>query len=158
MSHVLKYLAGIGGTAAVLAAALAVLGAAMPASSHFIVESSILAGLSPGAVFPFLDTTPHGISQAHIAVTDATTNCAANAAPPASVQVLVGEAGVALVPVITAATNTGISTVQGQCVFHVTVRPGAGGVPAKLTDIVVRNAGSAALTGVNTVTASAEIR
>lgn len=91
-------------------------------------------------------------------MTDATANCAAGAAPPANVQVLVGEAGVALSPVLNAATNTGISTVTGQCVFHVTVRPGAGGVPARVTDIVVRNAGGAALTGTNTVTVSAEVR
>lgn len=148
-------------TAALAAGGIAVLliaGAAMPASSHFLAESAILTGLAPGAVFPFLDTTPHGIAQAHIAVTDATANCAAGAAPPANVQVLVGEAGVALSPILNAATNTGISTVTGQCVFHVTVRPGAGGVPARVTDIVVRNAGGAALTGINTVTVSAEVR
>jgi hypothetical protein len=59
---------------------------------------------------------------------------------------------------MTAATNTGISTAPGQCVFHVTVRPNAGGVPATITDIVVRNAGASALSGVNTVTVSAEVR
>lgn len=96
-----------------LIAAFIIIGAAMPASSHFIAENAILTGLAPGAVFPFLDTTPHGIAQAHIAVTDATANCAAGAAPPANVQVLVGEAGVALSPVLNAATNTGISTVTG---------------------------------------------
>ena len=32
--------------------------------SHFIAESSLLAGLAPGAVFPFIDTTPHQIAQA----------------------------------------------------------------------------------------------
>lgn len=43
-----------------LIAAFLIIGAAMPASSHFIAESAILTGLAPGAVFPFLDTTPHG--------------------------------------------------------------------------------------------------
>src|SRR2546429_3572091 len=50
--------------------------------SQFIAESSLLAGLAPGAVFPFIDTTPHGIAQAHIAITDSTTNCSAGAAAP----------------------------------------------------------------------------
>lgn len=125
---------------------------------HLISESAILAGLPAGAVFPFIDTTPNRIRRAHIAVTDSTTNCAAGAAAPDKVQVLVGEAGVALVPVLTAATNTGISTTPGQCVFHVTVRAGKAGIPARVTDIVVLNGGNIALTGANTVTASAEVR
>lgn len=117
-----------------------------------------MAGLAPGAVFPFLDTTPRSIVSAHIAVTDATTNCSAGAAAPTTVQVLVGQAGVALVSVMTAATNTGISTTPGQCVFHVTVTPGAGGVPGTVTDIVVRNGGASPLTGIHTITASAEVK
>lgn len=135
-----------------------ILGAAMPATSKYISNSSLLTGLAPGAVFPFVDTTPYGITAAHIAVTDSTTTCAAGASAPANVQILVGEAGVALTPVLNATTNTGITVTPGQCVFHVTVRPAAGGLPAKLTDIVVRNAGAAALTGIHTVTVSAEVR
>ena len=123
---------------------------------QLISESSLLTGLSANALFPFIDTTPHHITKAHIAVTDATANCAAGAAPPANIQVLVGQAGVALTNVMTASTNTGIGT-PAQCVFHVTVRPRRGGVPSTVTDIVVRNAGAAPLTGINTVTASATV-
>jgi len=126
--------------------------------THFISQGSILTGLAPGAVFPFIDTTPNRIVRAHIAVTDSTTKCAPKAAAPANVQVLVGQAGVKLVPVMTAATNTGISTTPAQCVFHITVKAGAGGVPATVTDIVVLNGGKSDLTGVNTITASAEVR
>ena len=128
-----------------------------PGHGQLISNNALLAGLAPGAVFPFIDTTPNSILRAHIAVTDATSNCAAGAAAPASVQVLVGQAGVALVSVMSTATNTGISTTPGQCVFHVTVSPGQGGVPAAVTDIVVHNAGAGALTGVHTVTATAEV-
>jgi hypothetical protein len=72
--------------------------------------------------------------------------------------VLVGQAGVALSPpVMTAATNTGIGS-PAQCVFHVTVVRGQGDVPATVTDIVVVNTGGAALTGINTITVSAEVR
>lgn len=127
-------------------------------TSYLISESAILAGLAPGAVFPFIDTTPRDIVSAHIAITDASTNCSAGAAAPTSIQVLVGQAGVALVPVMTAATNTGISTTPGQCVFHVTVTAGAGGVPDPMTDIVVNNGGTSPLTGIHTITASAEVR
>src|SRR5437588_6355167 len=142
------------------------LAAALPArkasahgdESQFIAASSLLAGLAPGAVFPFIDTTPHGIAQAHIAITDSTTNCSAGAAAPSNVKVLVGQAGVSLVSVMGAATNTGISTTPGQCVFHVTIKAGQGGVPSTVTDIVVLNGGSSALTGINTVTASATVR
>src|SRR6266403_2495458 len=126
--------------------------------SQFVVASSMLSGLGTGAVFPFIDTTPQTISQAHIAITDATTNCSPGAASPSNVKVLVGQAGVSLVSVMGASTNTGISTTPGQCVFHVTIHAGHGGVPSIVTDIVVLNAGSAALTGVNTVTASATVR
>ena len=55
-------------------------------------------------------------------------------------------------------TNTGISTTPGQCVFHVTINAGQAGVPNTVTDIVVLNGGSSALTGINTVTASATVR
>lgn len=123
---------------------------------QLISESSMLAGLSSGALFPFIDTTPNRVTTGHIAVTDATASCSAGAAPPASIQVLVGQAGVALTNVMTAATNTGIGT-PAQCVFHVTVRPNRGGVPATVTDFVVKNAGAAPLTGINTVTASATV-
>jgi hypothetical protein len=43
-------------------------------------------------------------------------------------------------------------------VFHLTVRPGRGAVPDKVTDIVVVNGGGSALTGYNTVTASAIVK
>lgn len=125
---------------------------------HFISQSAILTGLPSGAVFPFIDVTPNGVQRAHIAVTDSTENCAGpGSGAPDNVQILVGEAGVALVPVLTEVTNTGISTTPGQCVFHVTVKAGAGAIPAKVTDIVVLNAGSSPLTGVNTITVSAEV-
>ncbi len=124
---------------------------------QLISASSLLTSLGPGAAFPFIDTTPNGILRAHVAITDATANCAAGAAAPSNVKVLVGEAGVLLVSVMGAATNTGISTTPGQCVFHVTVTAGADGVPDTVTDIVVVNGGSSALTGINTVTASATL-
>ncbi len=126
--------------------------------SQFVIASSMLSGLAPGAVFPFIDTTPQTISQAHIAITDATTNCSPGAASPSNVKVLVGQAGVSLVSVMDASTDTGISTTRGQCVFHVTIHAGHGGVPSIVTDIVVLNAGSSPLTGINTVTASATVR
>ena len=130
----------------------------IPPTTHLVAESALLAGLAPGAVFPFIDSTPNAIASAHIAITDATANCAGGAAPPTNIQILVGEAGVELVPVMTADTNTGISTTPGQCVFHVTIKPGAGGVPSRVTDIVVLNGGGAPLSGVNTITVSAEVR
>ena len=104
------------------------------------------------------DTGANTIARAHIAITDATSNCAAGAAPPSDVRVLVGQAGVDLIPVMDASTNTGISTTPGQCVFHVTVTAGQGGVPNTVTDIVLVNGGSSALTGINTVTASATVQ
>jgi hypothetical protein len=122
-----------------------------------VTESALLDGLARGAAFPFIDTTGNRITRAHIAITDSTTNCAAGAAAPDNIQVLVGRAGVQLVSVMGAGTNTGISTTPGQCVFHVTVRPGRGGVPARITDIVVVNGGNQPLTGNNTVTASAVV-
>ncbi len=125
---------------------------------QFIAVGSMLDGLASGAAFPFIDTTPHRIAVAHIAVTDATTNCSAGAAAPSNVKVLVGQAGVSLVSVMGAAANTGISTTPGQCVFHVTIKAGHDGVPSTVTDIVVVNGGSSALTGINTVTASATVR
>ena len=125
--------------------------------SQFIAESSLLAGLAPGAVFPFIDTTPHKIAQAHIAITDSTSDCHAGAAPPDNIKILVGQAGVALVSVMDKTTNTGITTTPGQCVFHVTINAGQAGVPNTVTDIAVLNGGSSALTGINTVTASATV-
>jgi hypothetical protein len=126
-------------------------------NNELISESALLAGLASNSLFPFLDTTPNRIRRTHIAITDSTAACSAGAAPPNNIQVLVGEAGVALTNVMTAATNTGIGT-AAQCVFHVTARPGRGGVPNTVTDVVVRNAGAAPLTGINTVTASATVR
>jgi hypothetical protein len=72
--------------------------------------------------------------------------------------VLIGEAGGTLVPVLSAAANTGISTVDGQCVFHATFMAGENGVPQRVTDIVVVNGGAAELAGVHTITASAALR
>ena len=129
--------------------------AQIPAPYQLISNNALLRGLAPGALFPFIDSTPSRISRAHIAITDATSHCAPGAAAPANMQILAGVAGGSLVNVTTAATNTGIGS-PAQCVFHVTIRPGVGVVPAQVTDIVVVNAnGSAALTGVNTVTVSA---
>lgn len=125
--------------------------------AQLISESAMLAGLGAGALFPFIDTTPNRITRAHIAVTDTTAGCSAGASPPSRIQVLVGQAGVALTNVMTAATNTGIGT-PAQCVFHVTVKPGRNGVPSPITDIVVRNSSGAPLNGFNTVTASASVR
>ena len=45
----------------------------------YVSESALLEGLSPGAVFPFLDTTPFFIRLAHVAVTDDTSDCTAGA-------------------------------------------------------------------------------
>ena len=71
--------------------------------------------------------------------------------------ILAGVAGGELVNVTTAATNTGIGS-PTQCVFHITIRPGVDGVPRQVTDIVVVNSnGAAALTGVNTITVSAQV-
>lgn len=129
--------------------------AQIPPTQQLISENALLAGLAPGALFPFIDSTPHRITQAHIAVTDATPECAPGAAAPSNIQILAGVAGGALVNVMTAATNTGIGS-SGQCVFHVTIRAGVGDVPGRVTDIVVVNSnGTAALTGINTITVSA---
>ncbi len=123
-----------------------------------VVQSELLSGLTAGAVFPFLDSTPHHIISAHIAITDSTTTCSTTGGTaPAKVQVLVGTAMPAnLVNVMTAATNIGVGS-AAQCVFHVTITPGLGGVPSTVTDIVVVNASNSTLTGTNTVSASAEI-
>jgi hypothetical protein len=130
----------------------------MLTNPQLIAESSMLAGLAPNALFPFVDSTPHHIAKAHIAITDATASCEAGAAAPSSIQILVGVAGGSLVNVMTAATNTGIGS-AAQCVFHVTITPGRGGVPATVTDIVVVNANpNAPLTGVNTITVSAVVK
>ena len=126
-------------------------------STRLVAENAILAGLPAGALFPFIDVTPNGITSLHIALTDATTNCAGGSAAPTNLQVLVGEAGVALVPVMSAATNTGIGS-NSQCVFHVTVRAGDDGIPKELTDVVVVNVGAASLTALNTITVTAEVR
>jgi len=129
----------------------------MSANPQLVAESAILAGLAPGALFPFIDSTPHHIAQAHIAITDATSSCDGESAP-SNIQVLVGVAGGTLVNVMTASTNTGIGS-GNQCVFHVTITPGSDGVPATVTDIVVVNGNpNTPLTGVNTVTASATVR
>jgi len=123
---------------------------------RLISESALLNGLEAGALFPFIDTTPNNIMRAHIAITDSTETCAPGAAAPNNIRVLVGVAGVSLVNVMTDATNTGIGDSM-QCVFHVTIVPGEGGVPAQVTDIVIWNAGEGPLNGFNTVTATAEV-
>lgn len=129
--------------------------AQIPPTRQLISNNALLAGLAPGALFPFIDSTPSRIGRAHIVITDATPSCAPGAAAPANVQVLAGVAGGTLVNVMTAETNTGIGS-PAQCVFHVTIRPGARFVPNRVTDIVVVNAnGAAALTGINTITVSA---
>ena len=131
--------------------------AQIPPTQQLVSNNALLAGLAPGALFPFIDSTPHRISQAHIAITDATSNCAPGAAAPSNMQILAGVAGGDLVNVMTAATNTGIGS-PAQCVFHVTIRPGVDGVPRQVTDIVVVNSNAAAaLTGANTVTVSAQV-
>src|SRR5207253_11123805 len=79
-------------------------------------------------------------------------------APPDIVRFLVGQAVVALVSIRDKTTITGIATTASQCVIHVTINAGQAGVPATVTDIVVLNGGPAALTGINTVTASATVR
>jgi len=148
---------------AVVSSALVVAFVAAPASraqgpnAQLVSESALLTGLGGGALYPFIDSTPNRISQAHIAITDDTMNCAPGAAPPMNVQILVGQAGVALVPVMTAATNTGISNTPGQCVFHVTVNAGVRGIPDVVTDIVVVNTSAQPLGNANTITASAEV-
>src|SRR2546425_8445882 len=91
--------------------------------SQFIAESSLLAGLGPGAVFPFIDTTPHKIAQAHIAITDSTSDCHAGVAGPDNIRVLVGQAGVALGSVMDKTKNTRISTNPGQCGLHLAINP-----------------------------------
>jgi len=125
-------------------------------TGRLISESAILNGLEAGALFPFIDTTPNNITRAHIAITDVTETCTAGASAPQNIQVLVGVAGGSLVNVMTDATNTGIGSSQ-QCVFHVTIVPGQAGVPSQVTDIVIVNAGEGPLTGLNTVTATAEV-
>lgn len=148
---------------AVVSSALLIAFVTAPASraqgpnAQLVSESELLTGLAGGALYPFIDSTPNRISQAHIAITDDTASCAPGAAPPMNVQILVGQAGVALVPVMDAATNTGISNTPGQCVFHVTVNAGAGGIPAVVTDIVVVNTSAQPLGNANTITASAEV-
>ena len=95
----------------------------LSASERVLTENAILAGLAPGAVYPFIDSTPYSMDLGHVAITDDTSNCLAGAAPPANLRVLIGAAGGTLVNVITASANTGISTTGGQCVFHATSPP-----------------------------------
>ena len=127
----------------------------LSSADHVVAESAILAGLAPGAVFPYVDTTPYSMDVGHVAITDDTSDCTAGAAPPANVRILIGEAGGTLVNVMTASANTGISTTGGQCVFHATFAAGEGGLPNRVTDIAVLNAGAGELSGVNTITAMA---
>jgi hypothetical protein len=129
----------------------------LSAVDHVLVESAILAGLPAGAVYPYVDSTPYSIDLGHVAITDDTSDCTAGVAPPANVRVLIGEAGGTLVNVMTASANTGITTTEGQCVFHATFAAGEGGLPDHVTDIAVLNAGTGELAGVNTITATAVV-
>lgn len=126
---------------------------------QLIAVTSQLSGLAANAVFPFIDTTPNHIVRAHVAITDATSQCSAGGPAPANITVLVGDAGAVppnLVPVNF--HNLGIGSIA-QCVFHQTITAGKDGIPDTVTDIVVVNGNkSAALTGINTVTASATVR
>jgi len=122
---------------------------------QLISESEILSGLAADAIYPFIDSTPNKIKRVHIAITDATLDCSAGAEPPMSIQVLVGQAGGILESVMDATTNTGIGSVD-RCVFHVTVKPS--NIGTQITDIVVVNGGTEPLTGINTVTVTAEVR
>jgi hypothetical protein len=126
------------------------------ATTRYVVVSSLLIGLESGASFPVIDTTPRNITRAHITITDGVDVCTAGASSPFHIRVNVGVAGGTLVNVMTPSTNTGIGD-SHQCVFHVTIVPGANGVPAQVTDIIVQNVGEAALTGVNSITVSAEV-
>ena len=123
-----------------------------------IAANSQLSGLPANTVFPFLDTTPNRIVRAHIALTDATTNCSPGGSPPSNIKVLAGNAGAVPPKLVAVDLETlGIGS-DSQCVFHMTVTAGKGGVPQDLTDIVIVNGGAAALTGINTATASATVR
>src|SRR5262249_36929481 len=84
--------------------------AEIPPTRQLISEISLLIGLAPRALFPFIDSTPHSVGLAHIAITDATSSCTPGAAAPTNVQVLAGVAGGTLVNVMTAGTNTGIGS------------------------------------------------
>jgi len=117
-----------------------------------IAESTLLDGLGAGALFPYIDTTPNEIVRAHVALTDATEDCGGGTAPT-NITILAGVAGGPL-EVVTLA-NTGIGS-EAQCVFHATIIPGVGGIPSTVTDIVIAT-GASALTGINTITVSAEV-
>src|SRR5438309_11744335 len=58
-------------------------------------------------------------ASAHIATTDDTANCPPGASAPSNVKVLVGQAGVSLVPLMNASTNTGMSATPGRCGLQV---------------------------------------
>jgi hypothetical protein len=129
----------------------------MSATPQLIAESAILAGLALGALYPFIDSTPHNIAKAHIAITDATSSCNETSAP-SSIQVLVGVArGNA------GQRHDGFNQ-HRHWISHSVRLPrhdhtGERRVPATVTDIVVVNANpNAPLTGVNTITASAAVR
>jgi len=123
-----------------------------------IAESTLLDGLGAGSLFPYIDTTPNEIVRAHVAITDVTEDCGGDTpTEPDSIVILAGEAGVELVEVTL--TNTGIPAEDSdiECVFHATIIPGEDGIPSTVTDIVVVNGGASALTGINTITVSAEV-
>jgi hypothetical protein len=126
-----------------------------PASRPYISESALLQGLTPGAVFPSSTRLPSSSGPPTSPSLDETAQCAAGAAAPDNLQVLVGVAGGSLVPVLDETTNTGISSVPGQFVFHATIVAGRHGVPDRVTDIVVLNSGDDPLDGRHTATASA---
>jgi hypothetical protein len=87
--------------------------------TQLVSESSLLAGLAPAAVFPFIDSTPNHIGRAHIAITDAfaSPGCTAGVAPPEHIKGLVGQAGVALTNVMSQATKPEYTSGTGNAYF-----------------------------------------
>ena len=122
---------------------------------ELIFESTLLDGIASGNTISYIRTTPNEIVRAHVAVTDATEDCDGNDANrPINIEILAGVVGGLLA--VFDLENTGIGNVT-QCVFHRTIIPGEDGIPATVTDIVVHNVGNSALTGINTISVSAEV-
>ena len=123
--------------------------------NRFFLETVNLNGVGNSSMIVVADTTPHGMGQIHIAATlpvaDAGADGCADEEP--MVNVLAGQAGVALDKVLTAGHNTGIAggvdigdtennigADVDMCVFHRTIT--VGDVSADLlTDVVVQVAG-----------------
>lgn len=125
-----------------------------------------LDGLPIGSVIVVVDTTPNGMTQAHIAAVlpvaeaGAVNTCEAEA-PLAGLTINAGSAPT-LGSVITGADNTGIEgrlnidgTTNDMCVFHRTIT--AANTPAAtLTDIVVINASATVLPDDAIITVNAQ--